>query len=34
MPHTDGPAYFPEVNILSLNSSLILSFWKNEVGTK
>lgn len=33
MPHTDGPAYFPLVSILSLGSDSVMEFWKdgNEV---
>ena len=34
MPHTDGPAYFPYVCILSLESPLILSFWDRDIGVK
>jgi hypothetical protein len=29
MPHTDGPAYFPYVCILSLNSGTVINFWEN-----
>ena len=29
MPHKDGPAYFPFVCILSLNSGIILNVWEN-----
>ena len=30
MPHTDGPAYYPHVCILSLNDPLIFNFWKSH----
>jgi alkylated DNA repair protein alkB family protein 6 len=29
MPHKDGPAYFPFVCIISLNSGIILNIWEN-----
>ena len=29
MPHTDGSAYYPIVSNISLNSQIVLNFWKN-----
>jgi len=34
MPHTDGPAYHPEVACLNLNSNSLLSFWKDLDGVR
>ena len=30
LPHTDGPAYYPYVCILSLQSGLTLNIWKDH----
>lgn len=32
MPHTDGPAYHPEVAWLNLGTNSLLAFWENRVG--
>ena len=29
MPHKDGPAYYPFVCIISLNSTVLLNFWES-----
>jgi alkylated DNA repair dioxygenase AlkB len=34
MPHTDGPAYHPEVACLNLNRNSLLAFWKNQDGVR
>ena len=34
MPHKDGPAYYPYVVILSLNSGLFLNFWESTNDAK
>ena len=34
MPHTDGPAYHPEVACLNLGSNSLLAFWKDQKGVR
>lgn len=34
MPHTDGPAYHPEVACLNLGANSLLAFWKNQEGVR